>query len=152
MQIIKMSLRGMESGVSFRLIISSLVCLVMLTSIRYLYINNNLRKVFTTETHLIPAMYKLETDAYKDTQYNIKRSSPSAVTKDWITTMEEKYSQENERIRKICNKHRAKPLFDFKNNDEIRHVIVNEMWFDAKHRLAYCPNAKVASYQYLCWL
>ena len=134
---------GVESGINFRLVIAVSMCLLMFPSIRYLYINDNLRKVFTAETHWIPAIYKPKIDSYKDTQYNIKRSSPSAGTKEWIKTMEEKYRQENERIRKICNKHRGKPLFDFKKNDKIRQVIVNDMWFDVKHRLAYCPNSKV---------
>ena len=123
----------MGSGINIRVIISVLMGLVIFHSMCYLYINNYLRMVFAAEKQLTSSISKPIMDGYTD---------------DWIKKMEEKYRHENERIRKICNEHRTEPLFDSANNDKIQKEIELKMsiMIDVKHRLAYCLNAKVASY------
>ena len=133
-----MSWHGMESTINIRVIITASMALVIFLSICYLYIDEYLRKVFTIEKHLRPAISKLKMDAYNE---------------HWIKKMEEKYRQDNERIRKICNEHRTESLFSSNNNDEIHKSIVMQMddgfVIDVTHRLAYCPNGKVAMYFYI---
>ena len=138
MRIKKMSWHGMKSTINIRVITTVSMGLVIFTSIFYLYIYDYLREAFIPEKYLGSAISKLKTDAYNE---------------DWIKKMEEKYRRENERIRKICNKHRAAPFFDSNNNDEIQKSIVMDVHtgfvIDVTHRLAYCPNGKVAMYFYI---
>ena len=54
--------------------------------------------------------------------------------------MENKYMEENERIRNVCKKYKSTLSF---SNEDIEEKLASELWIDTKHRLAYCPNAKV---------
>ena len=128
----------MKSRININVIVAvSITVLVIFHSIVYLYLNDYILRKFLTdpdpEKLVISAISKHKLDAYND---------------DWIKKMEEKYRQENERIRKICNEHRTEPLFDSANNDKIQKEIELKMsiMIDVKHLLAYCLNAKVASY------
>ena len=138
---------------NIRLIIKVLMGLVVFLYICYLF-GNYLKENSAAEKYLPPEIYRLHIDAYNDIQHNIStgpshisnthydiRKSSTSSTNDWIKKMEEKYRQTNERIRKICKEYGVKSTFYkiYKQN------IVNNMVVDVKHRLSYCPNAKVTS-------
>ena len=129
-----MSWHGKDSRINIREIITVSMGILISYSMCYLYFNYYLNKVFTTSKHFRPAISKLKTDAYTD---------------DWIKKMEEKYRQDNKRIRKICNEHRIEPLFASNNNDKKNKAIVMHWPIDVTHRLAYCGNGKVAIYFYI---
>ena len=126
-----MAWKGKKSRINIRVIMNVSMGLVIFHSICYLYISRYSKKGSATEKHLIPEISKVKMDAYDD---------------DWIKKMEEKYRKDNERIRKVCNKYRTVPLFASNNSDEIHKSIVMHMPIDVTHRLAHCPNGKVATY------
>ena len=104
--------------------------LVVVATIFDIYNDNYLSYIFNIEKHSTPAIYKFQSEAYNDVHHYIRK-------------MEDKYRKENKRIRKICDEHKSTVTFDFNNNYTFKEHCVENMWVDVKHRLAYCPNAKV---------
>jgi hypothetical protein len=118
------------SKMNIRFIFAVLIGIVVFSTISNLYNGNYLRYIFSTEKHSPLAIYKFQSESYNDVHHYIRK-------------MEDKYRKENERIRQICDEYKSTVTFDFNNNYTFKEHCVENMWVDVKHRLAYCPNAKV---------
>ena len=141
---------------SIRSIIAASISAIGVFCVSYVYISNHSMKISTIKKHLPPIYYKFPTGP-QNIHHNISsshsqisntnkmnRTPLTAFQQDWIKEMEEKYHKDNERIRKICNDHRATLSFEFNNNDKINEEnAMRNMVVDVKHKLAYCRNAKV---------
>ena len=141
---------------SIRSIFAASLGLLVFFCICWLYIEKYASKISTVKKHLPPIYYKFPTGPHNiyhnisnlnsqlSNTNNTNRTPPTTFQHDWIKKMEEKYRKDNERIRKICDEHRAKLSFEFNNNDKINEEnAIKNMVVDVKHRLAYCRNAKV---------
>ena len=122
---------GLVSKMNIRVMIAVLIGLVVFSLIFELYAGNYLRYHFNIEEHSIYNITQFQLDAYNDRQH-------------YIMKMEDKYRKENERIRKICDKYKSTISSGLENNYTFdKQICVENIWVDVKHRLAYCPNAKV---------
>ena len=143
---------------NFKLILFLILCSIVFCLISYQYIGNILTRVLGIDVIIInylPTNYtNIEvTAAEKNTGIknklmdykNITHVIKSSHISDWIQQMEEKYSKENERIKKVCNEYRKnyQTRLGLQRQSVIRRNIIKNMMLDTKHRLAYCRHGKV---------
>ena len=123
---------------NIRLFIRVSIGLVAFATIFVFY--NNSSYIFTIKKYSQPSTDRSQNDSYSDIDYYIRK-------------MEDKYRKENKRIRKICDQYKSTLSFDFNNQKSLSKKskdinnqdfnVVKNIWVDAKHRLSYCPIAKV---------
>ena len=143
---------------NFKLIVFFILCSIVFCLISYQYIGNILTRVLGIDVIIInylpPNHTNIEvTIAEKQTGIKNKLMNYKNITaaikgshiSDWMQQMEEKYSKENERIKKVCNKYRKKhpTKFGLQRQSVIRRNIIKNVMLDTKHRLAYCRHGKV---------